>query len=167
VGALTLTAWLATGPSRQVRGRFVPGLLWGAIALDLLVSITGVIAALGDTLYPAASVSAGIEQDFLAASSALLRLRLIHPVIAAGAALFLLYTGVMLPKRTGSEAVRETSALVVILVLVQTMAGVTNIWLLAPVWMQLVHLLIGSLLWITLVVLAAQSATSSFGNEPA
>jgi heme A synthase len=34
-------------------------------------------------------------------------------------------------------------------------AGVVNLLLLAPVWMQLVHLLLADLLWITLVLLSA------------
>jgi heme A synthase len=139
--------------------------LWGAIGIDLLVSITGAIAALGDTLYPAESLSGGIEQDFLAASSGLLRLRLIHPLIAAGAGLFLLYAGIQLPRRTSSESVRKASALLVVLVFVQAMAGVINVWLLAPVWMQLLHLLIGSLLWIVLVVLTAYSTEPGWQDK--
>lgn len=152
---LTFTAWLAAAPSQILRARWIPWLLWTALGIDLLVSITGAIAALGDTLYPAESLSGGIAQDFLAASSGLLRLRLIHPLVAAGAGLFLLYAGVALPKRIPSEIVRQASALLVLLVLVQAMAGVINIWLLAPVWMQLAHLFIASLLWIVLVVLTA------------
>lgn len=158
VASLTLTAWLAGGTSRRISVDRIPRLMWTALAVDLAVSITGAVAALGDTLYPAGSLAAGIEQDFFSASSTLLRLRLIHPVIAASAGLFLLYAGITLPKRFASDAVRQTSALAVMLVLVQTMAGVVNIWLLAPVWMQLVHLFLGNLLWIVLVVLAGQSA---------
>jgi cytochrome c oxidase assembly protein subunit 15 len=45
------------------------------------------------------------------------------------------------------------------------MAGVVNIWLLAPVWMQLTHLLIGSLLWIVLVVLTAESGGPTWRSE--
>jgi heme A synthase len=30
-----------------------------------------------------------------------------------------------------------------------------NVWLAAPVWLQLVHLLVADLLWITLVLVAA------------
>jgi hypothetical protein len=34
-------------------------------------------------------------------------------------------------------------------------AGVVNVLLLAPVWMQIVHLLLADVLWITLVLLSA------------
>ena len=43
--------------------------------------------------------------------------------------------------------------------LVQLAAGLLNVALLAPVWMQLVHLLLADLLWIALVLLAARSLT--------
>src|SRR5205085_701141 len=71
LGAFTTTAWLAgTGmsstPWRSVRGRFQ-----GALAASVAVSITGAIAALGDTLFPSASVAAGLQQDFSSASSTL------------------------------------------------------------------------------------------------
>jgi heme A synthase len=166
LGSLTLTAWVADDPTRVIRSRQIPGILWAALGIDLLVSVTGVVAALGDTLYPAESISGGIAQDFLAASPGLLRLRLIHPLMAALAGLFLLFAGVVLPGRVRSEPVRKASMLLVVLVLVQATAGVVNIWLLAPVWMQLLHLFIGSLLWIVLVVLTAGSAGSGWNNGP-
>jgi heme A synthase len=37
--------------------------------------------------------------------------------------------------------------------------GFVNVWLLAPVWMQLTHLLVADLLWIALVVMAASALT--------
>jgi heme A synthase len=39
-------------------------------------------------------------------------------------------------------------------------AGVVNVLLLAPVWMQIVHLLLAGLLWITLVLLCAATLKS-------
>jgi len=48
-------------------------------------------------------------------------------------------------------------------VFVQTAAGIVNIALLAPVWMQIIHLLLADLLWIALVILAAE--TYSLGNS--
>ena len=38
---------------------------------------------------------------------------------------------------------------------VQLLAGVANVLLLAPIWLQLVHLLLADLLWVTLVLLVA------------
>jgi heme a synthase len=43
----------------------------------------------------------------------------------------------------------------VALAALQTVLGFVIVWLLAPVWMQLVHLLVADLLWITLVLATA------------
>ena len=43
------------------------------------------------------------------------------------------------------------------LVALQFAAGLVNAALLAPVWLQIVHLLLADLLWIALVLLAAVS----------
>jgi heme A synthase len=44
---------------------------------------------------------------------------------------------------------------VVVIVWLQLLAGLANFLLQAPVWMQIVHLLIADLLWISLVLLCA------------
>ena len=38
----------------------------------------------------------------------------------------------------------------------QLLAGLANLLLLAPAWMQMVHLLLADLLWISLVLLCAE-----------
>jgi cytochrome c oxidase assembly protein subunit 15 len=42
------------------------------------------------------------------------------------------------------------------LVLLQLIVGAVNVALLAPVWLQIVHLLIADVLWIALVLLAVE-----------
>jgi heme A synthase len=44
------------------------------------------------------------------------------------------------------------------LIAVQLTAGLVNVLLLAPVWMQLLHLVLGDLMWIALVLLAAETS---------
>ena len=39
---------------------------------------------------------------------------------------------------------------------VQMLAGGANVLLLAPVWLQLVHLLLADILWVLLVLLVAE-----------
>ena len=48
------------------------------------------------------------------------------------------------------------SALVVALLGLQYVLGALDVWLLAPVWMQVVHLLGADVLWSALVVLTAR-----------
>ena len=43
----------------------------------------------------------------------------------------------------------------IVLFIVQCVAGALNVALLAPVWMQIVHLLLADLVWINLVLLGA------------
>ena len=42
------------------------------------------------------------------------------------------------------------------MVMVQVLAGFANIYLLAPIWMQLLHLLLGDVVWITVVLLVGE-----------
>ncbi|MBV9406090.1 MAG: COX15/CtaA family protein, partial [Acidobacteriaceae bacterium] len=162
LGALTLTAWLAyTGTERFEWGSIPPPIL-GAAAVIVAISITGAIAALGDTLFPAASLAAGMRQDFSSASSGLLRLRSMHPIAAILGAGYVVWVASHLAK-TSAAAVR-----VIVLVLFQLLVGAVNIGLLAPVWMQLIHLLIADVVWIAMVVMMAESGrqTTAVVTEP-
>lgn len=152
LACLTLTAWWASGrPALRPRGRS----LWMAAASLLAVMLTGVsgaIAALGDTLFPAKSLAASMAQDFDPAASIFLRLRILHPAIAAATGAWLLFYGLSasrLPK------VRGLALGLMLLAVAQVAAGGINLVLLAPVWMQLLHLLLADALWIVLVLLCA------------
>ncbi|TAH50166.1 MAG: hypothetical protein EYC68_15055 [Chloroflexota bacterium] len=52
-----------------------------------------------------------------------------------------------------------------LLVIAQILAGVVNIFLLAPTWMQLLHLLLADLVWIVMVLYAA--SLLAVESEPA
>jgi cytochrome c oxidase assembly protein subunit 15 len=150
---LALTAWFGSG-ERKWRG--APKVVIAALPVAVIVAVSGAIAALGDTLFPAASVAAGMRQEFSSAAGALLRLRVLHPALATAAAVLLLAAAVA-ARRTGiGGAVRAGSAAAV-LVFAQLGLGVLNIALLAPVWMQLVHLLAADLMWVALVVMALEA----------
>jgi heme a synthase len=167
LGSLTLVAWLAGDPSGQLhplRWRNLPRLLGVALAVALIVSITGAIAALGDTLYPAVSLQQGVQQDFASGSSLLLRLRLFHPLVAVLSSFFLLYVALRIPRRLPGQAIRETAALLAILIVLQLAMGAVNVYLLAPVWMQLLHLFVADVLWIVTVVLAAEAIVYPTGD---
>lgn len=159
LGAFTTTAWLAgtrmsSAPWGRVRGRFL-----GALAASVLVSITGAIAALGDTLFPSASLAAGLQQDFSGASSTLLRLRMFHPIVALAGTAVLLWAAATLLKREEDSPSRKAGIRVIVLVLAQVLAGVVNITLLAPIAIQMLHLFVADVLWIALVVMALEAAT--------
>ena len=120
------------------------------------MSVPGALAALGDTPFPATSVAEGLRQELAPAARGLLRLRLLHPRVALALVPFLMLSAVsVLQLRPNRPAVLAGFA-VVGLVLGQWIAGVGNVLLLAPVWMQLAHLLLADLLWLALVILVVQ-----------
>ena len=154
LAALTLTArLLGTGQmwsELRVRGR---NALWAVtgLAATLVVGVSGSLAALGDTLFPASSLRMAMEQDFAAASPWLLRLRGVHPVSAVIAGAFVLWL-VAQGRRAGAG---RLATIVIGLLGFQFALGLVDVLLLAPVWMQIVHLLGADLYWVSLVTLAA------------
>jgi heme a synthase len=142
LGMLAATAWLA---GQGGEGRRSGHARWVILAASLAAGITGALAALGDTLYPASSMAAGMAREFSNTAPVLLRLRLLHPLVALAVALFLAISAL-------KAGARRTARAVLMLVFVQVGAGILNWILLAPVWMQIVHLLIADLLWIALVL---------------
>jgi heme A synthase len=146
LACLTLTAWWAEGnPKVRVKGREVAAL--GGV---MLLGVSGAIAALGDTLFPAKSLAEGIAQDFVAGASIFVQLRWLHPVIAVVVTAWVLWYAT-------SVGVRQ-SRWVLGLMGAQVMAGAINLLLMAPVWMQLVHLLLAYAFWIALVLLCAEKS---------
>lgn len=159
LAALAIAAWAASSGERRIGWRSVPRSLWWAAAVVVLVSVTGAIAALGDTLFPASSLAVGMQRDFSSSSSLLLRLRLVHPVIAAMGAGYVVWAAAAF-LRGREETERRAGSRVITLVLFQLAAGAVNLSLLAPVWMQLIHLFIADVVWISVVVMMLESARS-------
>jgi heme A synthase len=151
LGALVLTAWFSRQGAQQHSGRRST-LLLAALPIAALVSVTGAIAALGDTLFPATSLAQGFHQDFSGAANFLLRLRVIHPVFAILAAAYFVAVSIAVLRARESRL----AIYVLVLALAQLCAGAINVILLAPVWMQITHLLLADLVWITLVLFAVE-----------
>lgn len=157
LAALALTAWLSSRPWDRRPAARAPVQLLVALSLALAVSVTGVIAALGDTLFPAMSLAAGLRQDLSGTAHFLVRLRVVHPVLAIASGLFFAVVALAALKAARSVQAKSAAGAVAGLVVIQLCAGAVNIALLAPVWMQLLHLLLADLLWIALVILLAES----------
>ena len=127
--------------------------LWAALGLaaTLVVGVSGSLAALGDTLFPASSLRAAFAQDFAAGSPWLLRLRGVHPVSAVIAAVFVIW----LVKQACGMGIGRRGTIVLGLLAFQFVLGLADVVLLAPVWMQILHLLGADLYWVALVTLAS------------
>lgn len=158
LASLALTAWLASRrPAAPPGPEAAPYYTYaGAILGTILLGITGAIAALGDTLFAATSLEAGIRQDFSSSASLFLRLRIIHPILAVAVGLFLLAVAVHAGSG-GTQIVKSLARRLMLLTIVQLLVGMLNLWLMAPVWLQMFHLLVADLVWITLVVLATEA----------
>jgi heme A synthase len=132
-------------------------LLIAALPIAILVSVTGAIAALGDTLFPATSLAEGFHQDFSGAANFLVRLRVLHPAFAILAAVYFVGASILV-LRTGPS---RLAIWVLALAVGQLAAGAINVILLAPIWMQITHLLLADLVWIALVLLAVEAPSRS------
>lgn len=149
LGALSLTAWWLSRPV-SVEAKTRKSLVWPAwiaVLATMVMGATGALAALADTLFPSTSLRAALAADFAANSPLLERMRWMHPaavVLGSGCVLWL------------TMRIRSRLSWVVAGLLgLQFLLGIADILLLAPTWMQILHLLGADLYWVALVGLAA------------
>lgn len=159
-GAGALTAWYGAGRPWLGLGsssaRRTAGLL-GLLALAL-VSMSGAVTALGDTLFPVPPATdtgllAHLREDLSPGAHFLVRLRVLHPVMAVCTAAYMLWLSRLLARGHGAGSVRTLARWVETLVWIEVLAGAVNIALGAPGSMQLLHLLLAQGLWISMVLL--------------
>ncbi len=151
IGAITLTAWWGGGhPRLRWSGR-----AWSVLAAIVAIAITGTLAALADTLYPATSFLAGMAQDWSADAAPLIRLRALHPLAAIAGGLWAAYYALPLLRKATIPAITVLCG-----VCLQLFAGALNLALLTPVWMQIVHLMLADVVWIGAIALCESGAGS-------
>jgi len=154
VGALTLTVYYAFGGAKLAwknQGILKPALLFGLFGV-LVLGISGAVTALGDTLYPATSLAEGLKQDFSPTSSLLLRLRMFHPLIATSVGLYLTLIIGLANYLRPSNLLLRFSRWVAFFFVAQMVLGFLNVYLMAPIWLQLVHLALADGLWIAVIL---------------
>lgn len=159
------TAWFGRGRATPVLTHRFAGrrALWAITVGIVLVSLAGAITALGDTLFPIRPPSSGgglvahLAEGLQSDVHFLVRLRVVHPLLALGvgfAALFVLQRWT-----DASGQLGRLARWVVALLWTQLTVGLVNIVLAAPGWMQLAHLLVGEALWAALVIFLATAHT--------
>lgn len=169
IAALTCTAWWASGAAAiRVRGhgRALALVVGGAIGM-LAVGVSGAITALGDTLFAAPSLARGLADDLSPAAHFLQQLRVIHPIAAVLVAVFLLYARGAIASHGATPAARRLSFGLAVLLAAQLLLGLVNLVLLAPIAMQLLHLLFADLVWITFTLLAVEALGATEARVPA
>jgi heme A synthase len=162
--AIALTAWFAAGngPFVPERVRAYRGVFTLAFVGLILVGMAGAMASLGDTLFPARTLAEGMAQDSNPALNVLLHIRVWHPVLAilTGFGVILLASRVM--HRDDRAAVRQAAVRVHAAIATQWVLGILSLVLLVPVALQLLHLLMADLVWLSVVWLG----TTAVSREP-
>ena len=136
------------------------------MAAMLVVGASGSVTALGDTLFPARSLSEGFAQDFSPGAHLFLRLRAIHPVLAATTAAAIVVVMGFVRALRPAPAVRDLSRGATVLAALQVAAGLGDVLARAPVWMQLVHLTLADFVWVALVLTTAAALAEAPAQEP-
>lgn len=144
VGALAGTAAFATGVARWPLRASTQGPLLATIVMGLLgmlfLTFSGGIAAMGNTMFPSESLAAGLAADFDPNSHPLIRLRILHPLIAITVGVYL-WLGLGLANwLKPTDASRPWTAALVVTYAAQLVVGTVNLALLAPSVLQLLHL---------------------------
>ncbi len=150
-GALALTAWWASGGERLLlRRQGAVAISWiVALAAMLVLGASGAITALGDTLV----LGGGLSPEDSPIVAALVDLRIFHPMIAIAVGAAVGVAAWIARTRRVSPATRALSTWLIALYVLQLLLGALNVVLKAPLWLQLVHLLMTNTLWILLVLL--------------
>jgi len=149
-------------PLRIGRQGALAAVLGVALLAALVLSFTGGIAAMGNTIFPSESLAAGIRADFDPNSHPLIRLRILHPLIAIAVGTYLFIgLGLSWWLKPVPEA-RRTAQVLLGVYLAQLVVGVFNLALLGPFVLQLLHLLMavlafGLLAAVTVLLLAGSA----------
>jgi heme A synthase len=156
LAALALTAKWLSNPSRHYPSpaKFHERtFIWIGLLSVMVIGMTGSLASLGDTIFPSDSLRHALMQDFSASSHILLRLRLFHPVAAVVGSTYVFWLLWSLWRKQDHSPWMFGLAAALI---TQIALGAMNVILLAPIWLQMMHLLVAEMVWILLVLASAE-----------
>ena len=152
MAALTLVAWWASGgrvPRSVSAGRaFSVG---AALVSVLILAMGGAVTALADTL----AVGGGLDPADHPVVAALVSVRWLHPTMAF-VAVAVVGASVWASRGSGDAVVQRGMAVLGLFV-AQMGVGALNVALNVPVWMQILHLFVTDVVWISLVIWAAEA----------
>ena len=156
VGAMTMMAFFASGGQgfRIDTARTHDKLLLAGLGTILVIGATGALNALADTLIQSDTLRQAAPGEFLVTEPVLRQIRTIHPFVAIIGGLGLY----MLVRYLAAEAGRTVKLLALGIqgiVWAQFVIGLLNIALEVPLEIQLIHLFVADVLWISFVLLGA------------
>jgi len=155
LAALGLTArWISSGGRRFSAVRTPYQIIATRLGLVsvMVIGITGSLSSFGDTIFPADSLRRAVLQDFSSSGPTLLRLRVLHPIAVVVGSMYVLW---LLQAFWRKQERSAWMSLLPITLTGQIALGAMNVILLAPVWLQMTHLLVAEMFWILLVLASA------------
>lgn len=159
LATLTVTAW-SSGKKHEFRMRgdqFLTILVGLGVIMSILFSAMGAVTALGDTLFPPQSL---FVKDLDSAGHFLVRLRVYHPVMAILTSGYLIAVVRYVQRKELGEQVNFRGKFLIGAILIQVLAGGFNVLLLAPLFMQVLHLMLADIFWISLVLFTSEALTA-------
>jgi heme A synthase len=159
VASMTLTAAWASGLARpRLRGQGPIGAaLYGGLGVAVLIGVTGAVIALGDTLFFAYIAKGGSEATLSPLVATLKQLRIVHPIVAVLSSIYLGVLAWQTARLRPNPAAVPLAWIVTLLIGVQMIVGVLNVYLKVPVAIQLIHLLFADLIWMATVLICANA----------
>lgn len=133
------------------------------IVFFFAIATTGSWAALSGSLFPSEGLIHGLQQDFSSNSHVVVRLRILHPLMAlllGGLVLFYLQQQI---SEKSHEDFKKVNRHTLGVLTFSLLFGISTLFFLSPVWMKLTHLLLVHLLWAQLLtwILASSSTTQA------
>jgi heme A synthase len=130
-----------------------------AIAI-LIMGMTGAVTALGDTLYPVDPDTGKRLMERIAleqhpTAHFLVRMRILHPSVAIIGALLVAGVTAGFAFREPGFYIKRWGYATAALMILQLLVGALNVVLHAPGWMQLIHLGMATLIWISFVLFSS------------
>ncbi|RJQ11076.1 MAG: heme A synthase [Dehalococcoidia bacterium] len=151
-GLIALLVWQLRGGGTLTfaRSRGARALA-GLATLLVLVAATGATTSLADTLFEPESLGHGLAQDLDSSSALIVRLRVLHPLIA-------IVTGIVMAsyvwRRLDDGVGTRPGQVVLVLLAVQAGLGSLHIVLLTPLATALMHLAVAQTLWVAFAFFA-------------
>ena len=156
LAALALTAKWLSNPGRHfavLAKRYERMAIGFGLVSIMVIGTTGSLASLGDTIFPPDSLRHALMQEFSASSHILLRVRLLHPVAAMMGSMYVFW---LLWCHWRQQDHSPWMFVLGTTLATQIALGTMNVILLAPIWLQMMHLLVAETFWILLVLTSAE-----------